>query len=280
MRTAVIFFASASLIASPALAADFYAERSDWTILKDDHDCSMWMEYEGPGSSTLGLLKDADGTVIVSLGNDNWSVKDQEIYDASLVLNGTVYGGAGAVGFKRSLGGGLSLNMGDGFERDFAKGSSLHVYLGDDRIDNLSLDGTADALVAVNQCLVKVRQEIAEQKAYEARYANLPRDPFAAAKPVGPREPVPVNQAWITGSDYRSSMISAGVEGRVGFRLVVNITGRSDSCEIAESSGNPELDQLTCTLVTRRARFRPAIDAEGNEVPGVFEGSVNWTIPD
>ncbi|MBH1944423.1 TonB family protein [Erythrobacter sp. YJ-T3-07] len=280
MRTAVILIASASLLTSPVLAADFYAERSDWVILKDDDDCSMWLEYEGPGSSTLGLIKGVDGTVAVSVGNDNWSVKDQENYDASLVLNGKEYGGAGAIGFKRSLGGGLVLNMGDGFERDFAKGSTLHVFLGEDRIDKLSLDGTANALVTLNQCVAKVRQEIAEQKAYEARYADLPRDPFAAAKPMGPREPVPVNRLWISGSDYRSSMIAARVEGRVAFRLAVNTAGRADSCEIAESSGNAELDELTCTLVSRRARFRPAIDEGGNEVPGVFEGSVNWTIPD
>lgn len=280
MRTALTIFVSASLLTSPAHAADFYADRSGWTILKDADDCSMWLEYEGPGSSALGFIKDVDGTVIVSVANDNWSVKDGERYEVSLVLNGEAYGGAAAVGFDRTLGGGLLLKMGDGFERDFAKGNTLLVYLGDDRIDNLSLDGTANALTAVGQCLGKVRQEIAAQEAYEARYANLPRDPFAAAKPVGPREPVPVNRLWISGSDYRSSMISAGVEGRVGFRLAVNTAGRADSCEIAESSGNAELDELTCTLVSRRARFRPAIDEGGNEVTGVFEGSVNWTIPD
>ncbi|XAP76984.1 TonB family protein [Citromicrobium bathyomarinum] len=280
MRTAVIFFASASLLTSPALAAEFYAERSDWTIMKDADDCGMYLEYEGPGSSVLGLIKDTEGTVIVSVENDNWSVKEGERYEASLVLNGMGYSGAAALGFKRTLGGGLLLKMGEGFERDFAKGSSLHVYLGEDRIDQLSLDGTANALVTLNQCIAKVRQEIAEQKAYEARYADLPRDPFAAAKPVGPREPVPVNRLWISDSDYRASMISAGVEGRVAFRLAVNTAGRADSCDIVESSGNTELDELTCTLVTRRARFRPAIDEDGNEVAATFENAVVWSLPD
>ncbi|MEL7684409.1 energy transducer TonB [Citromicrobium bathyomarinum] len=280
MRTAVIFFVSASLLTTPALAADFYAERSGWTVLKDADDCSMWLEYETPGATNMGFIKDAEGEVFLAVSNSSWSVKDGEAYEVAFVLNNRRYSGGDAAGYGRTLGGGLVALLNGNFERDFSKGQSIRIYLGEEQIDHLSLEGTANAMAALDSCLSVVRTEIAEQRAYEARYASRPRDPFAAAKPKGPRGPVPVNPLWIATSDYSSAMIREGIEGQVGFRLEVSATGRPQNCEIVASSGNLELDQHTCTLAKRRARFEPAIDADGNEVSGSYEGSVNWSIPD
>ena len=40
-----------------------------------------------------------------------------------------------------------------------------------------------------------------------------------------------------------------------------------------------DLDDATCKLVTRRARFKPATDGEGNPTTGSYSNAVRWQIP-
>jgi protein TonB len=48
---------------------------------------------------------------------------------------------------------------------------------------------------------------------------------------------------------------------------------------VTSSSGTPELDSTTCSLVQRRARFTPATDGEGQPTSGSYNGRVRWQIP-
>mgnify|MGYP002148087180 CR=1 FL=1 len=55
--------------------------------------------------------------------------------------------------------------------------------------------------------------------------------------------------------------------------------GRVTSCDITSSSGSPDLDEATCSNVTRRARFTPAMDGEGNPTSGSYSNGIRWVIP-
>ena len=87
-------------------------------------------------------------------------------------------------------------------------------------------------------------------------------------------------RAWVTQSDYRSSWISRDYAGTVGFRLNVGASGRVEGCSVTQSSGVAALDEATCQLVTRRARFDPAKNGEGRAVAGSYNGAVRWQLPD
>lgn len=97
-------------------------------------------------------------------------------------------------------------------------------------------------------------------------------DPIAASPRNAPG-------GWITDRDYRSRWIREGREGVARFRLEIAASGRVSGCEIVGSTGHSVLDTATCRLITRRARFNPAIDSNGAKVPGTFSSSVNWQIP-
>lgn len=58
----------------------------------------------------------------------------------------------------------------------------------------------------------------------------------------------------------------------VSILYVVEADGRVTNCRVARSSGNRELDQLTCRLVERRYRFRPALNPAGRPVRAVGVG--------
>lgn len=97
--------------------------------------------------------------------------------------------------------------------------------------------------------------------------------PVAAAPSNGPL-------GWITNDDYPSTSIRRIEEGNVSYRLAIGSDGRVDGCSITRSSGHARLDEATCRLVERRARFTPAKDETGAAVAGTYTGQVTWRIPE
>ena len=97
-----------------------------------------------------------------------------------------------------------------------------------------------------------------------------------------PKRAAPRNDAsrWVLTEDYPQKAIREGAEGVAGFRVVVGSDGRVDACEITRSSGNAELDAATCKNVTRRARFEPATNGDGQKVVGSYSSTVRWQLPD
>lgn len=85
---------------------------------------------------------------------------------------------------------------------------------------------------------------------------------------------------WVTTNDYRSSWIRSELTGSARFRLTIDSGGRVESCTITASSGHPELDQATCDLVSKRARFDPAKGTDGAPTSGSYSSSVRWELPD
>jgi periplasmic protein TonB len=84
---------------------------------------------------------------------------------------------------------------------------------------------------------------------------------------------------WANTNDYPSRALQQEREGTTGFRVTVGPNGRVTDCQISSSSGHPDLDQATCTNVTRRARFDPALDSNGNPTTGTYSNRVRWQIP-
>lgn len=85
---------------------------------------------------------------------------------------------------------------------------------------------------------------------------------------------------WVTDSDYRSRWVREGLSGRAGFALTIDNRGKVADCTITRSSGHPVLDDATCKLIERRARFDPAKDSYGNTISGTYSSSVNWQLPE
>lgn len=114
-----------------------------------------------------------------------------------------------------------------------------------------------------------------------------PSAPAAAPPPPPPPPPaLPAVRAsprgnpgsWATNDDYPPGAQREGVEGTTSFRLEVGTDGRVTGCSITGSSGSAELDNKTCQLMQRRARFNPAKDTSGNAVAGSYSSRVRWQI--
>lgn len=72
----------------------------------------------------------------------------------------------------------------------------------------------------------------------------------------------------------------SGMEERDGrfiiVRYEVGTDGRVRNCRVTQSSGNAEADAITCSLIEKRFRYRPAIDAQGNPVTDVTGWKQWW----
>jgi periplasmic protein TonB len=85
---------------------------------------------------------------------------------------------------------------------------------------------------------------------------------------------------WATTDDYPSSAIRAEEQGTTGFRVEVGPDGRVTSCSVTRSSGSSTLDEATCRLVTRRARFTPAKDTSGAAISDTYSNNIRWVLPE
>jgi len=109
-----------------------------------------------------------------------------------------------------------------------------------------------------------------------------PPAPVAPPPPrVQPKQPTPKGNPanWATTNDYPTRALREEREGTTSFRVTVGPDGRVTGCSVTSSSGSPDLDEATCSNVTRRARFNPATDGEGQPTSGSYSNRVRWVIP-
>lgn len=84
---------------------------------------------------------------------------------------------------------------------------------------------------------------------------------------------------WLSNDDYRPSWARRELTGIARFRLEIAASGKITDCRVTGSTGHAELDQATCALVSRRARFEPARGTSGEPVAGNYAGTVRWELP-
>lgn len=105
--------------------------------------------------------------------------------------------------------------------------------------------------------------------------------PLAAQGVGSGTPPKPLNSSiWINSEDYPDRAKREGAEGVVQFAVTVGVDGRVQRCDIIRSSGRTDLDERTCAVVTLRARFAPALDAQGKPTVGVHRRVVSWKLAD
>lgn len=274
--------AAAACLVSTGAEARTWPAAGGWDIVQGDDSCAITSEFQGPGDTELYLILNLDGSAILAVSNSQWSIQDKQELELSYHLNGTSYSGGKAVGITQSyIKKGFVTRFGPEFVADFIKSTYLHIYKGETVVDKLDLAGSGAGIAQARRCLSHVKA-LADAAAREkARWAHIPKDPFAG-------DPVKVGEAkakgnpgtWVTNADYPAAAVQAKESGTTGFSLDIGTDGRVTNCTVTSSSGSALLDTTTCTLLTRRARFTPARDNKGNPAPDTFSSRFRWTLPE
>jgi TonB family protein len=87
-------------------------------------------------------------------------------------------------------------------------------------------------------------------------------------------------EPWFEFKDYPMQAFEKSWEGVTKFELLVAQDGSVANCKIVESSGYAILDDKTCFLATKRAKFRPAHGPSGELVYGVYRSQAVWVLPE
>jgi len=90
----------------------------------------------------------------------------------------------------------------------------------------------------------------------------------------------PGRNNWVTNDDYPAGALHNEEQGVVGINVAIGTDGRVTGCEVTASSGSSQLDQATCRLYARRARFQPALDDDGQPTPSHHSDRIRWQIPE
>lgn len=103
-------------------------------------------------------------------------------------------------------------------------------------------------------------------------------DPAQLAALKEPAVPVTSPGSWLRSEDYPGGSLSRGESGAVKFRLTVGKDGSLEDCHILYRTNPDNFADLTCKLLAKRARFRPATDAQGNKIRSLYINGVHWLI--
>lgn len=81
-------------------------------------------------------------------------------------------------------------------------------------------------------------------------------------------------------TDYPVAARAAGEEGKVSFTVNVDAEGCVAACTVTDSSGSANLDEETCALIVRNARFKPMRLPDGTRIASTFRYSYWWFLPE
>ena len=82
----------------------------------------------------------------------------------------------------------------------------------------------------------------------------------------------------ISADDYPIDALRSGHQGTVRFTLTIAKDGTVKKCRVTKSSGFSELDRATCNIMRQRARFKPALDSNGNPVEDTYSSVLSWAL--
>ena len=106
-----------------------------------------------------------------------------------------------------------------------------------------------------------------------ALFLSLLSSAVVAATPVTP-------QPWFEFKDYPMDAFEKSWEGVTRFQLLIAPDGQVASCSVIGSSGHASLDEKTCFLATKRAKFSPAKGPDGSGAWGVYRSQALWVLPE
>jgi TonB family protein len=153
--------------------------------------------------------------------------------------------------------------MGPDFIDRFAGSNAIRIATASRELAVVDLPGAAKAVGALRECINRV---LTEWGVDPAALAALRRQPELVSGP------------WLRAEDYPDSAERSEVASSTVIRFTVGVDGRVSDCTTVASSGSTALDRQTCSALKKRARFAPALGANGEAVPATLVENAVWGV--
>lgn len=131
----------------------------------------------------------------------------------------------------------------------------------------LALSDVPDLLKVMDTCVADLR-----------RAWNLSADGETAPQSLAASASSQTLSGLIKAEDYPGVAIREGQTGTVTMVVLIDEAGRVADCSIVETSGVAVLDSQSCAVVRERARFTPAVGANGRPAKQGFMQRITWRM--
>jgi TonB family protein len=150
------------------------------------------------------------------------------------------------------------------FWEALAGSDRLELRLGSRSVARIHLTQASPAVQALRRCVSDALREWGVDE---------------AAMNALQRRPVSLNALGIDDQDYPREAIRQNIQGRVVVRIDVSAQGRATACAAVASSHTHVIDAAACNAALTRARFRPALDANGLPTAAQIVTTVTFLMP-
>jgi TonB family protein len=103
-------------------------------------------------------------------------------------------------------------------------------------------------------------------------------DPTVQTALARPVQPANSPASWLSHNDYPADAVAMGQNGLVQFRLDVDPDGKISGCHVLAKTSPDVFADTTCRAVTRRAKLKPALAADGTPVRSIYVQKVRWQV--
>ena len=267
MARSVVLLLLAALAGGPAAAAEQRQPTARWVVNYDDAQCVASRNYGTADKPLfLALKPSANGAVMRVMLMRNGSALDADQQPASLrfddgrpiALSALAYGDSRTRRFVTSI------NLPMAMFAANRRASAISIRSGgfDER---LAVPGLSGAAAALDDCLANLRDVWNVGEPFAGRLSQAARP----ARPLG---------ELFSPSRYPTRALDEGNSGTVGISLLIDEAGGVRDCMIEETSGFATLDTMSCFVIVSKARFAPAIGADGKPAKSAFFQRINWRI--
>lgn len=258
-----------SLLLGASTPAETQVPVGRWIVHADEQQCSLLRRSAGakPVTFAIRVTPGADDAELLVIAETISSRELRDVKDSKLIVTPQRAQLPGEI-HSEQLAGGNALVLAalrDEVVPALSAGSGLDIRQREKQLASMALPGVPAALQALKRC---------EESALVEWGVDL------AARPLlrKPARPVRRLASLLNDNDYPQSAVRANESGNSVVRMTVGPDGRVADCVTVASSGSNMLDSATCSLFARRARFSPALAADGRPTQDWHIARIRWRL--
>ena len=259
------------------------APSGSWTLAPGDGDCTLSRDYgAGADAKTLGFRPSWSGAIEVILLVTPVSSDRTVHFDPVKIRLGTnkeiiqTASQSGIVGKQRVteiFRTRPDAKTDDPTLPDPPIASTITLQVGKQDPVTFAMPGAVAGFAALAKCQDALMDRLGVFPYERRRFVRDRTGTDAIVSPIG--NPA----AWITADDYPTTALKAGQQGDSVIFWTITKDGVVKDCRTLFSSGFASLDQAACNALTRRGRYLPALNEQGQAVAIHNARRVLWRLP-